>query len=98
MSASQEKNGTWTAQFRYEDIYGKTKHKCRRGFATQEDAEAFESEFLRRARGSLEMKFVDFVGVYAEDMQPILRESTWLTKESMINDKIIPFFGNMEWL
>lgn len=90
---SQEKNGTWTAQFRYEDIYGKEKHKCKRGFATREDAELFEAEFHRRTRGSLDMRFADFVGVYAEDMKPYLRENTWLTKEYMINDKIIPHFG-----
>ena len=35
MSATLEKNGTWTSQFRYEDIYGNTKHKCKRGFATE---------------------------------------------------------------
>lgn len=93
MSVSQEKNGTWTAQFRYEDIYGKEKHKCKRGFATREDAELFEAEFHRRTRGSLDMRFADFVGVYAEDMRPYLRENTWLTKEYMINDKIIPHFG-----
>lgn len=39
------------------------------------------------------MRFADFVGVYADDMRPYLRESTWATKEYMINDKIIPYFG-----
>lgn len=34
MSATLDKNGTWTAQFRYEDIYGKVRHKCKRGFAS----------------------------------------------------------------
>ncbi|WP_172136438.1 site-specific integrase [Adlercreutzia sp. ZJ473] len=95
MSANQEKNGTWTSQFRYEDIYGTIKHKCKRGFATCEDAEAFEDEFLRRARGSLDMRFADFADVYAEDVRPLLRENTWATKEYIINDKIIPFFGTM---
>lgn len=93
MSASQERNGTWTAQFRYEDIYGKLRHKCKRGFATREEAERFESGFLRRTRGSLDMRFADFVAVYAEDMRPYLRENTWVTKEYMINNKIIPYFG-----
>lgn len=95
MSAAQEKNGTWTSQFRYEDIYGKTKHKCKRGFATEEEAEEFEESFLRRTSGSLDMRFSDFVEVYGEDMRPCIRENTWNTKEYMINDKIIPFFGKM---
>lgn len=93
MSATQEKNGSWTCQFRYEDIYGKERHKCKRGFATRADAEAFESAFLRRIRGSLDMRLADFIDVYGEDMRPHLRENTWLTKEYMINDKIVPFFG-----
>ena len=87
------KNGTWTSQFRYEDIYGATRHKCKRGFATEEEALEFEESFTRRTRGSLDMRFVDFVDVYAEDMRPYIRENTWLTKEYMINGKIIPFFG-----
>ena len=93
MSATLEKNGTWTSQFRYEDIYGNTKHKCKRGFATEEEADEFEDSFLRRTSGSLDMRFADFVEVYGEDMRPFIRENTWNTKEYMINDKIIPFFG-----
>lgn len=93
MSATLEKNGTWTAQFRYEDIYGATRHKCKRGFATEEEAREFEESFLKRTKGSLDMRFVDFVDVYAEDMRPYIRENTWVTKEYMINGRIIPFFG-----
>ena len=50
MTARLEKNGTYTSQFWYEDIYGKRRHKCKRGFATEEEADAFEEGFLRRAR------------------------------------------------
>lgn len=93
MSATQEKNGTWTAQFRYEDIYGKIRHKCKRGFSTEEEADQFEESFKKRIKGSLDMRFVDFIEMYGEDMRPFLRENTWLTKQYMINDKILPFFG-----
>ncbi len=93
MSATQEKNGTWTTQFRYEDIYGKIRHKCKRGFSTEEEADQFEESFKKRIKGSLDMRFVDFIEMYGEDMRPFLRENTWLTKQYMINDKILPFFG-----
>ena len=63
MSATLEKNGTWTSQFRYEDIYGNTKHKCKRGFATEEEADEFEDSFLRRTSGSLDMRYADFVEI-----------------------------------
>lgn len=39
------------------------------------------------------MRFVDFLEMYEDDMRPFIRESTWITKLSMINDKILPFFG-----
>lgn len=93
MSTRLEKNGTWTAQFRYEDIYGVQRHKCKRGFATQEETQSFEESFLYASRGSMNMKFVDFVDVYADDMKSRLRESTWENKENMINKWLIPFFG-----
>ena len=41
------------------------------------------------------MTFEQFVKVYADDVRPRLRETTWRGKEYMINDKLIPFFGNM---
>ncbi len=36
MTARREKNGTYTSQFWYEDTYGKRRHKCKRGFATED--------------------------------------------------------------
>lgn len=93
MTARREKNGTYTSQFWYEDIYGKRRHKCKRGFATEEEADAFEEAFLRKARGSMEMKLADFVDVYLEDVKADLREYTLRTRLYIINDKIIPELG-----
>lgn len=72
MSAVKEENGSWTSQFWYKDIYGKRKHKCKRGFGTRADAEAFELNYINRARGSMDMRFADFVDVYAEDVRPTI--------------------------
>ena len=93
MTARREKNGTYTSQFWYEDIYGKRRHKCKRGFATEGEADAFEDAFLRKARGSMEMKLADFVDVYLEDVKADLREYTLRTRLYIINDKIIPELG-----
>ncbi|MDD7690270.1 MAG: N-terminal phage integrase SAM-like domain-containing protein [Ellagibacter isourolithinifaciens] len=41
------------------------------------------------------MTFEQFVKVYAEDVRPRLRETTWRSKEHMINEKLVPFFGEM---
>ncbi|MEG0322945.1 MAG: Arm DNA-binding domain-containing protein, partial [Raoultibacter sp.] len=93
MTAVREENGSWTSQFWYKDIYGKRKHKCKRGFETKSDAEAFELDYTNRARGSMDMRLSDFVDIYAEDVKPTIREYTWATREYIINDKIIPKFG-----
>ena len=93
MTAIREENGSWTSQFWYKDIYGKRKHKCKRGFEKKSDAETFELDYTNRARGSMDMRLADFVDVYAEDVKPTIREYTWATREYIINDKIIPKFG-----
>lgn len=93
MTAVREENGSWTSQFWYKDIYGKRKHKCKRGFEKKADAEAFELDYTNRARGSMDMRLADFVDVYAEDVRPTIREYTWATREYIINGKIIPKFG-----
>lgn len=55
----------------------------------------FEEEFALASSGSMHMKFVDFVDVYANDIKPRLRESTWESKELMITNKLVPFFGRI---
>jgi integrase len=41
------------------------------------------------------MTFESFARLYEEDRRPRLRLSTWLTKENMIQKKLLPFFGKM---
>ena len=33
--------------------------------------------------------------MYASEVKPRIREHTWITKEYIINDKLVPFFGDM---
>lgn len=95
MSVRQEDNGTWTAQFWYRDYKGERRHKKRRGFKTQEEAERFEEENSTEGTGSIGVSFATFYKTYEEDMKPRLRESTWISKDYMVKDKILPFFGDM---
>ena len=39
------------------------------------------------------MSFVAFVEIYTADLKARLKESTWQTKEHIIQTKIIPYFG-----
>ena len=88
-----EKAGTWYVQCYYKDAAGHNRHKVKRGFPTELEAMLWEKEFLSDKQSAMDMEFRKFVKVYAEDVRPRLRESTWLSKERMIEDKILPFFG-----
>lgn len=43
----------------------------------------------------MDMTFADFCNVYEAEVRPRVREHTWLTKENIIQSKLIPFFGDM---
>ena len=40
------------------------------------------------------MAFESYAELYEKDIKPRLKENTWLTKESIIAQKIIPYFKN----
>lgn len=95
MPVYRSENGTFYSQFFYRDGRGAKRHKVKRGFATELEALMWEKDFLAVHNGTMDMLFTDFVDVYATEIRPRIREHTWLTKEYMIKDKIIPFFGKM---
>lgn len=39
------------------------------------------------------MTFESFVALYEKDIKPKLKLNTWLTKESIIQKKILPYFA-----
>ena len=95
MPAYKDESGTWHVQCYYKDAAGHNRHKVKRGFATELDAQLWERDFLADKGSAMDMEFRRFVKVYEEDMRPRLRESTWINKEHMIRTKIEPFFGLM---
>lgn len=88
-----ENNETWYVMFRYTDWKGERKQKCKRGFPTRAKALEWEREFLQQKRADIDMTFESFVELYAKDIQPRLKENTWLTKESIIQKKILPYLA-----
>ena len=73
-----EKNGTWYVQFRYTDW--------------KREAQEWEREFLMQKQADVTMSFDSYVELYERDIKPRLKENTWLTKESIIEKKILPYF------
>ena len=88
-----EKNGTWYVQFRYTDWKGERQQKFKRGFATKREAQEWEREFLMQKQADVTMNFESFAELYEKDVKPRLKENTWLTKESIIQKKILPYFA-----
>ena len=88
-----EKNGTWYVQFRYTDWKGERQQKFKRGFATKREAQEWEREFLMQKQADVTMSFESFAELYEKDVKPRLKENTWLTKESIIEKKILPYFA-----
>ncbi|MBQ2373365.1 MAG: site-specific integrase, partial [Bacteroidales bacterium] len=87
-----KENGTWYVQFRYTDWKGERQQKLKRGFATKKEAQAWEREFLMEKQADINMSFESFVGLYEKDIKPKIKLNTWITKESIIKQKILPYF------
>lgn len=93
MSVSKDaKAGTWIVYARYTDWKGKVKILHKRGFKTKREAVNYEREFLLKKAKDLDMGFKKFVESYLEDLKPRLKYNTYLTKEHIINTKILPYF------
>ncbi len=87
-------NGSWYVVTQYTDWTGERKPKCKRGFATRREALEWEQKFQQQSAGDLDMSFEAFVEIYTTDLKARLKESTWQTKEHIIQTKILPYFGN----
>ncbi len=88
MPAYKDTNGTYFVSFYYEDFRGVKKRKMKRGFARRRDALDWERRFLLQSTADLNMKFSDFVEIYRNNKQMRIRESTWESKNNMIDLKI----------
>ena len=96
MAVSRDpKTGLWEVQVWYRSWEGERRKKHRRGFKTKAEARQWERGFLLRAEGSPSMTFADFVVLYLADVKPHLKLNTFLTKQHIIDTKLVPFFGSM---
>ena len=86
-------SGTWYSMCWFTDWQGQRKQKCKRGFLTKRSAQDWEREFLMQKQADVNMTFESFVKLYERDIKPKLKLNTWLTKESIIKKKILPYLG-----
>ena len=90
-----ERTDTWFVQTAFHDSEGKRVRKTKRGFDTKREGQEWERDFIAQHEGSLEMTFASFYKLYEQDRRPRLKLNTWLTKDAIIQGKILPFFGKM---
>lgn len=88
-----KESGKWYVVTQYTDWTGARKQKCKRGFDTRREALEWEQKFQQQSAGDLDMSFEAFVEIYTTDLKARLKESTWQTKEHIIQTKIVPYFG-----
>ena len=93
MAAFKDKNGTWYTSCRFTDWRGERKQKLKRGFSTKREALEWERDFLQQKTADMDMLFESFVEIYFKDLKERLKLNTWLTKESIISHKILPYFS-----
>lgn len=89
-----EKTGKWFAKFYYTNWQGIKKQKWKRGFATKKEALGFERDFLEKQSANPDMTFQNLYEIYMEDMAARLKQSTLLTKKTVLQTHILPFFAN----
>ena len=88
-----EQRDTWHFKCNYRDWQGETRTKLKRGFATKREAQQGEREFLDKQSSNMNMKLAAFVEVYFNDKGMRLKERSIMTKRTLIETKIIPYFG-----
>ena len=86
-------HNTWYCMFYFEDWTGQKKKKKKCGFKTKKEALEWESEFKLSANANMDMKLIDFVEIYFRDKSGELKERTIKNKRYMIENRIIPYFG-----
>lgn len=93
MSAYKDKKtGKWYTLFYYKDWMGENKGKTKRGFETKREALQWQHDFLEKHSGNLDINFSAFVDIYTQDMKSRLKLNTWITKQTIIEKKILPYF------
>lgn len=97
MSVYKDKaTNTWRVLYRYKTITGERKQTQKRGFATKREAQAWEREQALKAEVKMDMTFESFIEIYTADKKNRLKLNTWLSKEHIISQKLIPYFGKMK--
>lgn len=94
MAYKEKDTKKWTAQWFETTAKGEKKKRRKRGFDTKRDALDYERQKKLNSKKSMDMKLSEFMEVYFEDKQNDLKERTIKNKRYMMDQHIVPYFGN----
>ncbi len=94
MAYKEKETKKWTAQWFETNARGEKKKRRKRGFETKREALEYERQKKLNNSRSMDMKLSEFMEVYFEDKQNELKERTMKNKRYMMEQHIIPYFGN----
>lgn len=96
MPAYKKSANNWYVSKRYVDWNGKPQRFYKSGFKTKKEALKAEAKFMSQIKGSMKMPFGDFLEMYYEDLQNRVREHTLMTKHTVIDKLIKPYFEKIK--
>ena len=96
MAYKEKDTKKWTAQWFETDVKGEKKKRRKRGFETKREALEYERQKKLNSNRNLNMKLSDFVDIYFDDKQNELKQRTIKNKRYMMEQHIIPYFGNQK--
>lgn len=94
MAYKEKDTKKWTAQWFETTAKGEKKKRRKRGFDTKKEALEYERQKKLNSVRSMDMQLGEFMEVYFEDKQNELKDRTKKNKRYMMEQHIIPYFGN----
>ena len=94
MAYREKDTKKWTAQWFETNVMGEKKKSRKRGFETKREALEFERSKKLSNERSMDMKLSDFIEIYFSDKQNDLKDRTIKNKRYMMQQHIVPYFGN----
>jgi integrase len=95
MAYKEKDTKKWTAQWSEMTAKGEKKKRRKRGFETKREALEYERQKKLNSRRSMDMKLSEFMEVYFEDKKNELKARTLKNKRYMMEQHILPYFGDM---
>lgn len=93
MAYKEKDTKKWSAQWFETTAKGEKKKRRKRGFETKREALEYERQKKLSSSRSMDMKLSEFIEVYFEDKQNELKDRTMKNKRYMMEQHIIPYFG-----